>query len=562
MELIQKLFLGFPEYWGGGVAHSVLILSLVIAIGLLLSKVRIANVSLGLSCMLFIGIVFGHFNMNLNENLLHFMREFGLILFVYTIGIQVGPGFFSSFKRAGLSMNMLAVITILLSILVTVVIYSLSDTPITLLAGILSGAVTNTPGLGAAQEVYAEMNKTNAPDIAIGYAVTYPMGVIGLIISFLILRFIMRVNVKNGSSDTEDGTTEEEKKLVKPFSVIIKNNRFEDKTLAQAHKLINRNFVVSRILHADSDTHSDIVSGETKLHLDDKILIIANPKDMEAIIATFGMPVDVDWDKYDKELTSRKILITKTKINGKTLAQLKIRSHFGANITRISRSGVELVASPSLQLQMGDRVTVVGSERAINQTEKMLGNSIKRLDRPNLIPIFIGIALGCILAIIPISIPGISHPLKLGLTGGPLVVAILIGYFGPKYKLTTFNTTSASLMLREIGICIFLACVGLDTGKEFFNTVINMNGLTWVGYGVLITMTPILIGGLIGRYVFHLNYYSIIGALSGANTNPIALSYANDLTQGDCPAVGYATVYPFAMFLRIIIIQILILILS
>lgn len=320
--------------------------------------------------------------------------------------------------------------------------------------------------------------------------------------------------------------------------------------------------MVSRILPAGSDVHTVIVNGKTTFHQGDRILVISNPKDMEPITVLFGVPTEVDWQKCDNRMIVRRMIVTQPEINGKTLSQLKIRSHFGANITRVNRADVDLVAAPYLNLQLGDKVTVVGTELAVSQTEKVLGNSMKRLNYPNLIPIFLGIALGCILANMPIIIPGIPQYLKLGLTGGPLIAAILIGYIGPKHRLITYNTISANLMLREIGFCIFLACVGLGLGKEFMNIVISQGGLTWIGYGVLITILPILIGGIIGRTVFHLNYYTMIGVLAGTNTNPVALSYANDQTGSDSPSVGYATVYPFAMFLRILSIQIFVLVLG
>lgn len=562
MELIHNLFFGFHEFWGGGVAHSVLILSLVISLGLCLGKIKVANISLGLTWVLFTGIVFGHFCLNIDGHLLHFLKEFGLILFVYSIGLQVGPGFFSSFKKGGMQLNSLAVMTIAVSIAVTLIIFYATGTPATTMAGILSGSVTNTPGLGAAQQANSDLNGIDSPEIAMGYAVTYPAGVLGVILAFIILKHMLRIDTRKEEAEAKRGLGPIEELTVIPFSILIKNGYVAGKTLRELRKLVDRDFVVSRILPAGSDIHTDTVNGGTVFHQGDRILVTSNPKDREPIIALFGVPTEVDWQKCGKQMITRRIIITKPDINGKTLSQLKIRTHFGANITRVNRSGVELVASPHLSLQIGDRVTAVGTELAISHTEKTLGNSMKRLNYPNLIPIFLGIALGCILADIPIIIPGIPQPLKLGLTGGPLIVAILIGCFGPKYHLITYNTISANLMLREIGFCIFLACVGLGSGKDFINTVVSQGGLTWLGYGILITMIPIIIGGIIGRMVFHLNFYTMTGVLAGANTNPPALSYASDLTSSGSPAVGYAAVYPFAMFLRIITIQIFVLILG
>ena len=558
MELLHNLFMGFPNLWGGGVAHSVMILSLVISLGLLLGKIKVANISLGLTWVLFVGITFGYFCFNLDEHLLHFLKEFGLILFVYSLGLQVGPSFFSSFGKGGLRLNMLAISTIAISIVVTVILFYTTGTPITTMAGILSGAVTNTPGLGAAQQANSDLNGIDDPSIAASYAAAYPIGVIGAILIFLLLKYILRIHTGKEEEAAKRGLGATEELTVRPFSVCVKNEQIVGRTVRQIAEISQRDFVISRMLVDGAASPTDVINGSTVLNLNDKLLITAAPRDIEAIIACLGEPTNVDWEKCDKGHISRRILITRPEINGKTLAQLRIRSLFGANITHVYRSGVELVAAPHLQLQMGDKVTVVGSELAISHTEKRLGNSIKRLNIPNLIPIFLGIALGCLVANIPFYLPGIQAPLKLGLTGGPLVVAILIGFLGPKFHLITYNTISSNLMIREIGLCIFLACVGLGTGKEFIDTVFNGNGLAMVGYGAIITMLPLLIGGLIGRYAFHLNYYTLIGVLAGANTNPPALRYANDLTASDSPAVAYSTVYPFAMFLRIITIQILI----
>lgn len=559
MEIIRNLFEGFPDLWGGGVAHSVMILAFVITIGLALGKIKIANVSLGLMWVLFTGLIFGYFNFNLDPHLLHFLKEFGLILFVYSIGMEVGPGFFSSFKKGGMSLNMLSVIVIAISILITISIHYITGTKMTTMAGLLSGAVTNTPGLGAAQQANSDLTGVDAPEIAMAYAVAYPMGVIGVIVSFILLKYILRVKRSSEEMDAEKGLGETEELSVRPFTVEVLNDQIFDTKISHIKELLGREFVASRILH-DNGEQSQTVYGNTSVHKGDKVLIISNPKDKDAITALLGKEVDVDWNKCGDELVSRRIIVTRQDINGKMLRQLKIRTNFGANVTRVNRSGVDLVATPNLKLQMGDKLTVVGSEIAISHTEKILGNQMRRLNFPNLIPIFFGIALGCILANIPFFIPGIPEPLKLGLTGGPLIVAILIGYFGPKYNLVTYNTISANLMIREIGICIFLACVGLGCGNDFINTVFNENGLRWLLYGAIITIIPIIAGGLIGRFGFHLNYYTLLGVLSGANTNPPALNYSNELTSTDTPSVGYSTVYPFAMFLRIITIQILIIV--
>ena len=558
MELLKNLFEGYPDLWGGGVAHSVLILSLVIAFGIMLAKIKVAGVSLGITWILFVGIVFGHFDMTLNEHLLHFMKEFGLILFVYSIGLQVGPGFFSAFKKGGLTLNLLAMLVVFLGVVITIILHFVTGTPITTMVGILSGAVTNTPGLGAAQQANSDLNGIDAPEIALGYAVAYPLGVVGIILSLIALKYILRINTKTEEAEAERGLGHIQELTVRPISFEIRNEAIDGKKIKDIRPLMNRDFVISRVQYHDGQG-TELANSDTVLHLNDKILVISTPKDIEAISVFFGKQIDMQWEQLDKKLISRRILITKPELNGKMLSQLKIRNNFGASITRVNRSGVDLVAAPQLQLQMGDRVTIVGSELAVSHAEKVLGNSMKRLDHPNLIPIFLGIALGCILGSTPFVFPGIPQPVKLGLAGGPLIVSILISRFGPQYKMITYTTMSANLMLREIGISLFLACVGLGAGKGFVETVIYDGGYVWVGYGVIITIVPLLIAGLVGRYVFKLNYYTLIGVLGGSTTNPPALAYSNDLTSCDAPAVGYATVYPLTMFLRVLTAQLMIL---
>ena len=561
MELLKNLFEGYPDLWGGGVAHSVLILSLVIAFGIMLAKIKVAGVSLGITWILFVGIVFGHFDMTLNEHLLHFMKEFGLILFVYSIGLQVGPGFFSAFKKGGLTLNLLAMLVVFLGVVITIILHFVTGTPITTMVGILSGAVTNTPGLGAAQQANSDLNGIDAPEIALGYAVAYPLGVVGIILSLIALKYILRINTKTEEAEAERGLGHIQELTVRPISFEIRNEAIDGKKIKDIRPLMNRDFVISRVQYHDGQG-TELANSDTVLHLNDKILVISTPKDIEAISVFFGKQIDMQWEQLDKKLISRRILITKPELNGKMLSQLKIRNNFGASITRVNRSGVDLVAAPQLQLQMGDRVTIVGSELAVSHAEKVLGNSMKRLDHPNLIPIFLGIALGCILGSTPFVFPGIPQPVKLGLAGGPLIVSILISRFGPQYKMITYTTMSANLMLREIGISLFLACVGLGAGKGFVETVIYDGGYVWVGYGVIITIVPLLIAGLVGRYVFKLNYYTLIGVLGGSTTNPPALAYSNDLTSCDAPAVGSATVYPLTMCLRVLTAQILILALA
>ncbi len=558
MDIIKNLFYGFPDLWGGGVAHSVMILALVITLGLCLGKIRVKGVSLGLAWILFIGLIFGHFSLNLDEHLLHFLKEFGLILFVYSIGLEVGPSFFSSFKNGGKSLNLLSIIVIALSIITTLAIYSFSGTSITSMAGILSGAVTNTPGLGAAQQAFSDLRHIDAPTIAAGYAIAYPMGVLGVILSFIILRFALRIDKTEEDAQAKRGFGHLEAMTLNTFSIKITNKMIFGDTVKEVRHILKRDFMISQIHRADNSTTKEMVNGQTVLNENDVVYVVAHPSVQEPLIALLGEKVDMSWEEFGNELITRRILVTKPGINGKSISQMQIRSNLGTNITRVNRAGVDLIATPDLKLQLGDRVTVVGTELAISHTEKVLGNQMKRLNYPNLIPIFLGIMLGCIVANIPFFIPGINENLRLGLTGGPLVVAILIGYFGPKHNLVTYNTISANLMLREIGICMFLACVGLGTGEQFIQTVATESGMIWILYGIAITMIPIILGGIIGRFVFHINYFTLLGVLAGANTNPSALAYVRDQTNADAPTVGYANVYPFAMFLRIVTIQIII----
>lgn len=558
MEILEKLFYGFPELWGGGVAHSVMILALVITLGLCLGKVRVRGVSLGLAWVLFAGLLLGNLPVNLDGHLLHFLKEFGLILFVYSIGLEVGPGFFSSFRGGGKSLNTLSIIVVGLSIATTLVVFSLSGTPASTLVGILSGAVTNTPGLGAAQQALSDLRHIDAPSIATGYAIAYPVGVIGVILAFIILRFALRVDKKREEDEARRGTGHLEEMTLNTFAVRVTNQSVAGDTVHELHDLLKRDFMISRIIRHDGTGKDEVVGGQTTVGEGDLLQVVAHPTAVEPIVALLGEKVEAGGEAFGKELMTRRILVTKPGVNGKSIGQMAIRSNIGTNITRVNRNGVDLIATPELKLQLGDRVTVVGTELAIAHTEKLLGNQMKRLNAPNLIPIFLGIMLGCVVANIPFFLPGINESLRLGLTGGPLVVALLIGYFGPKHNLVTYNTISANLMLREVGICIFLACVGLGTGSTFTQTLATGQGAQWIAYGAAITMIPILLGGLIGRHVFHINFYTLLGVLAGANTNPAALAYVRDQTSADTPAVGYATVYPFAMFLRIVTIQILV----
>ena len=558
MELIERLLFGSESLWGGGVAHSVLILALVVALGVMLGKLKVAGVSLGVTGILFVGIGFSYFGMNVDEHLMHFLKEFGLILFVYSIGLQVGPGFFSSFRKGGVTLNKLAVLVVALGVATTVALYYITGLSMTTMVGVMSGAVTNTPGLGAAQQAFSDLHAgADAPDIATGYAVAYPLGVVGAILTLIGLRYLLRIDVKREEAAAGQDSDAQKDLTTRRLSVEIVNAAVNGKTVAEIRDLALRDFVISRISRGGGSP--ELTDASTALHCGDRILLIAAPRDVEALVALLGREVDAEPMVHDKAMISRRILITKPELNGKTLSELRVRSTCGVTITRINRSGIDLVASGNLQLQIGDRVTVVGPELSVAHAERLFGNSLKRLNHPNLIPIFTGIALGVLLGSISFWIPGIPQPVKLGLAGGPLIVAILIGRYGPHYKLVTYTTMSANLMLREVGISLFLAGVGLGAGEEFVPTL-AAGGYVWIAYGAVITVVPLLLAGIFGRFYYKLNYYTLIGVLSGASTNPPALAYSAEQTSSDAPSVGYATVYPLSMFLRVLAAQLLILI--
>ena len=554
MDFLLNLLQGTPGQWSGGIAHSMIILALTIAFGIMLGRIKVAGISFGVTWILFVGIFFAHFGFTLNGDLLHFVKEFGLILFVFSIGLQVGPGFFSSFKSGGLTLCMLTCVIVLFDVLAALGVHFTTGTPITTVTGILSGAVTNTPGLGAAQQAYTEITGTSATDIALGYSVAYPLGVIGCILSMLAIKAVFyRKDIVPASDNTKKEHT------VEPITIQVKNPTIAGKTLEEIRRSQNYDFVVSRILHSVTK-EIEIANSKSTMQVGDKFLVIAKPSLREGILNLFGSECIVDWDKADSQFKSRKVIVTNPKLNGVALAKLSLRQNFKVNLTRVNRAGIDLVASPDLRLQLGDIVTVVGLDSSVGSVKRILGDSRKHLDHPNLIPIFIGIALGCILGSLPIFVPGMSQPVKLGLAGGPLVVAILISRFGPKYHLVTYTTMSANLMIREIGISLFLACVGLEAGKGFVDTIVNNGGMWWVLYGAIITILPLLIAGVVGRFGLKIPYITLIGVMSGSCTNPPALAFANEQDKNsDKAAVGYATVYPLAMFLRILTAQMMIL---
>ena len=544
------------------VAHIVFLYAFVISVGVLLGKIKVFGISLGVTFVLFMGILMGHCGFKAEIHILHFLREFGLILFVFCIGLQVGPGFFSSFKRGGMQLNMLALGVVVLNIAVVCVIYAIANDRISMpqLVGILSGAVTNTPGLGAAQQTLSQLHfdgkLAEVPEIASGYAAAYPLGVIGIILSMILIRYLFRINNENETKRLE---AEKEASTLVPHILTYKveNPLIVGRTLEKLALLIDRNFVVSRV---QKNGEVIIPDDNTVIGKDDLLLIVLSEEDEDAMKAFIGPIVEMDWEAIPSPIVSRRVVVTKPEYNGRTIGSLRLRMGYRLNATRLNRAGVDLLVTPNLELQMGDRLTVVGRKEDIARLASRLGNSMKRLNEPNMITIFVGIFLGILLGSIPLSIPGMSSSMKLGLAGGPLVVAILIGRFGHKMKLVTYTSTSASLMLREIGICLFLASVGIEAGGDFAKTVFTGDGLLWVLWGFLITFLPMIIIGIISRWRYKLNYFTIMGLLSGSMTDPPALAYANKVSGNDAPAVAYSTVYPLTMFLRVLTAQLLILI--
>jgi len=536
-----------------GIPHTIFIFAFVIALGMALGKVKIFGVSLGIAFVLFAGLACGHFGLRVNNDLLSFIRDFGLVLFVFAIGLQVGPSFFSSFKKEGLQMNIMAVCLICLDIIVAIILYYIFSSYITLemMVGILTGATLNVPSLGAAQEVMRQLGKTE--NIALGSAVAYPLGIIAAIPPLIILRFILKINTENEAKKIESTSSSREQPI--HYSVLLANDAIANRSLEDVKKLVGRDLIISRLKRGEEYF---IPQAGDILHLNDSLKILSAPAEKEAITVFIGKEIEVDWKPSENKLVSRKIVITQDKINGKTLGSLNLQA-FGISLTRVNRSGIDLLASPNLTLQIGDNVSIVGEIQAIQKAEHLLGNTLKRLNEPNIVTIFVGILLGILLGSIPISFPNMPLPVKLGSAGGPLVVAILLGRFGYKLKLITYTTQSANLMIREVGICLFLASVGIGAGPDFVEAITSQKGLLWLFCGILITTVPLIVVGFIAVKFAKFNYLSLTGVLSGSRTNPPLLSYSNSLATSDAPAVGYSTVYPLTMFLRILSAQVLIL---
>jgi len=541
------------------VAQTIILYSFVIAIGVALGKVKVYNISLGITFVLFTGIVAGHFRFAINHEVLDFAKDFGLILFVFAVGLQVGPGFFASFRKGGLTLNLLAMTVVFLGAATAVILHYITGVSMPEMVGVLSGAVTNTPGLGAAQQAMKEISSstpgTEVPNIGLGYAVAYPFGVLGIIITMLLIRYATKTNIQKELTRYNELQHPEEE-LPEKISIVVTNPEINSKKISELGTFLKKEIVISRIYH-----NGDIVGAhvDSALHLNDIVLFVAPKGEIANLIQLFGRKSDLDLSTQPGKMMSKQVLVTHVSASGKSLESLKLRSRFGVNITRIYRSGIELVATPRLRLQLGDKVTVVGDENGIANVAQLIGNSLKRLNEPNLFPIFIGILLGVILGSIPIMIHGIPTPIKLGLAGGPLIVAILLSKFGYKLSLSSYTTPSANLMLREVGIVLFLASVGIKAGEKFIPTLVSGDGLLWMGLGAIITLLPILIVGFISKLVLKRSFFEVTGLLAGSMTDPPALAFANSIAQCEAPAVAYATVYPLVMFLRILTAQLLVL---
>lgn len=551
------------------VAHIVLLYASVISLGVLLGKIKIGGISLGVTFVLFVGILIGHLlqlaqvDESMNVSVINFVQDFGLILFVYSIGLQVGPSFFTSLKGNGIKLNMAAAMVIALNIAVMLVCYySFMDTSdpnsLPMMVGVLCGAVTNTPGLGAANaaldQIGAEHFSGNIPVIANGYACAYPLGVIGIIGSIILIRYIFKVNFKQEEKNFQEHNGNQAAMKPHLMHLEVVNPSMNGKTILQVHDYLGRDFVCSRLLH---EGHVVLPNRDTVLNIGDIMFIVCAEDDSEAITAFIGKEVKIEWDKQDVPMVSKRLLVTKDKVNGKTLGSLHSSSMFGVNVTRLYRSGIELFASPNVTLQVGDRLMVVGPQDAVDRFENKIGNNANRLEKPNLLSIFFGILVGVIFGSMEFNV-GMSMPVKLGLAGGPLIIAIFVGRFGYKLKLVAYTTNSASLMIRDIGLVLFLASVGIKAGGNFVETVMN-GGLQYVLYGFLITIIPLIVVGIIARMYYKQNYFLIMGMLAGATTDPPALAYSTATANNDIPSVGYSTVYPLSMFLRIISAQVLIL---
>lgn len=546
------------EFWndlllGCGTAHSILVIALTITVGVSLSKLKIRGVSLGVTWVLFAGIMFRELGLEVDNTILGFARDFGLIIFVFTIGLQIGPGFFSVFYKGGLKFIFLAIIVMLLGVGITYLLAYCTDTPLQTMVGVMNGSVTNTPAMGAARQTYMDTFGVDDNSIPLSYAVAYPFGVLAAIISLILVKSILGVDVEKDRKILEES---QHRNAASKFSIIVRNSSINGKMVSELRQLVARPFVVSRISHESNVAF--IADSDSRVYTGDRMFIVSSEEDKEAILAFLGEEIDMledEWGKFEGQLVSRRIVITRSEINGKRFADLRLRSKYGINITRVNRAGVDLIPYQGMELQLGDKVMVVGSEDAIKHVEAILGNSLSKLHQPHIVTIFLGIAIGVIIGSIPIA--HIPHTVKLGLAAGPMLVAILIGRFGTHFHLITYTTLSANLMVREVGLTLFLASVGLSTGGGFIPSIVE-GGYIWGLYALIICMVPLLIAGIYAKHAYKLDYFTIMGVLAGTVTNPMALNYANSSAGNDIPSVCYATVYPLVMFLRVVIAQFMI----
>ena len=544
--------------FGTGIAHSICALTIAIALGIFLGeKLKFKGITLGITWILFCAIACSHFGMTLDPLVESFAKDLGLILFVYSIGLQVGPSFFSSFGKGGLKLNMLAAGIVLLGCLTAYVIHRLSGVDIATMTGVLYGAVTNTPGLGAAQQTFQDLTGAANPNIASGYAMAYPLGVVGIILSLMLIKWFFGIKLEKEEEQVQ--AEKGEVQQITHFDMQLTNHQVDGIRVRDLADLTHVTLVVSRMINAYGE--ESMPDADTVLHVGDKVRIVGDAKH-EKTALLLGELTDIEWAEKEQKthLVNRHVVVTKPKLNGKRISDLKVREAYQITITRIRRAGIELLATPDLRLQMGDRLTIVGAQDAVDKVATVFGNSTKKLDAPNLASLFFGILLGVLLGSLPIALPGLGQPFKLGLAGGSLIVAILIGAFGPRYHLVTYTTTSANLMIREIGISLFLASVGFGAGKTFIPTLLG-GGYVWIGYGVIITLLPIILIGIVGRKWMKLDYFTLMGLIAGSTTDPPALAYATaQSAQNDNAAVAYSTVYPLTMFLRVLTAQLMIMI--
>ena len=547
MEFIRDIL------FGEGIAHSIFVFTVVIALGTALSKIKLGGISLGSTWILFAGIAASHFGMVMESDILSFARDFGLTLFVFSIGLQIGPGFFSSLRTGCIKQMWLALLVMVVGVVVTLIIAELTGTPLQTMVGIMDGAAVNTPAMGATQQAYLDLTGIDDSTIPMGFAIAYPFGVVAVIIAFIILKPLLKIKLDKENEALK--ALSNENKFAAKYSLEVVNGQIDGKSVSEIRNIISRQFVISRISHDGNNAF--IADSESRVYTGDKLFIVSSLEDKEAILAFLGREIDMleqEWGEFEGKLVSRRIVVTRPQINGKRFSDLRLRTKYGINITRVNRAGVDLIPYQGMELQLGDKVMVVGSESAIDKVAELLGNSLKKLHQPHIFTIFLGIALGVFVG----SVPLVESPqIRLGLAAGPMLMAILIGRFGTHWHLITYTTISANLMLREVGLAMFLAAVGLASGDGFVDAIIS-GGYVWMLYALIIAIVPLIVVGVFARKVYKMDYYTLMGTLAGSMTNPIALTYANNIAGSDMPAISYATVYPLVMFLRVVIAQMMI----